>query len=165
MMVPASKEDLEVVMGIYATCTRKMNENGLYNWDDTYPDRGTIVQNIVDGSLYLLKEDSIRGVVCLDENQPTEYEEKDWKLSSGYVCVHRLAINPGFQKQGLAYKAMNDVENWAKDKGYSHIRLDAFAENIGARNLYTKLGYKEMGMVHLQPGNDAQYMCFEKILK
>ncbi len=165
MMEVAKRGDLEEVMSLYAECTKKMNENGLFNWDENYPDRKTILSNIASGSLFLLKEDVIKGVVCLDENQPAVYEGKDWELADNYICVHRLAISPSFQKQGLALRAMIEVVSWAKKVGYSHIRLDAFGENIGARNLYTKLGYKEMGMVHLHPDKDLEYMCFEKVIE
>ncbi len=165
MMVRAKMEDLEAVMDVYIACTKKMNEHGLFNWDINYPNHKVIAQNIANGSLFILKDDGVKGVVCIDENQPVQYGDKAWQLPDNYICVHRLAINPIFQKQGLAYKAMNEIESWAKDKGYSHVRLDAFGENRGARNLYAKLGYKEMGMVHLQPDNDAEYMCFEKLLR
>ncbi len=164
MMVLAKSKDLPAIMEIYKSCTEKMNENGLYNWDVNYPDIKTVTQNIESGALFILMEGNIKGVLCIDENQPEVYEEIQWQLDGNFVCVHRLAINPNFQKQGLAYKAMLEVESWAEMKGYSHIRLDAFGENAGARNLYTKLGYKEKGMVHLYPETGAEYMCFEKIL-
>jgi GNAT superfamily N-acetyltransferase len=160
----AKQEDLERVMALYRDCTEKMNANGLFNWDKTYPDTETILQNIKDQSLYLFTNEGLEGVVCLDENQPSAYDEKDWELPDSFVCVHRLAISPGHQGKGLSKRMMNRIEVWARGRGYGHIRLDAFSENKIARNLYTKLGYTEKGLVHLYPEKENTYMCFEKLL-
>ena len=44
---PANLEDLESVIAIVQNATRHMNDQGMYQWDDIYPNR-TILQNDIE---------------------------------------------------------------------------------------------------------------------
>ena len=38
----ATIEDLDAVMALLRSCTRHMDEQGIHQWDEIYPDEGTI---------------------------------------------------------------------------------------------------------------------------
>lgn len=57
--------------------------------------------------------------------------------------IYDIHISDQFQGQGYGKKAMNEIENVAKDLGMVKIELHVFAHNQAARSLYKKLGYEE----------------------
>lgn len=57
---------------------------------------------------------------------------------------------------------MQDLEQWAVDRGMMLMRVDARSDLIEARALYARLGYREVA-----PFNDSPYAAhwFEKALR
>ena len=55
-------------------------------------------------------------------------------------------------------------EQYAREHGYTWLRIDTNARNVSARRLYARLGYREVDIV---PGKfngipDVQLVCMEK---
>ena len=65
--------------------------------------------------------------------------------------VYDLLIHPSFRRRGYAEEAMRLLEQVAKEKGARKLFLHVFADNLGARNLYVKLGYVETNVVMSKP--------------
>src|SRR5216683_1705261 len=75
--------------------------------------------------------------------------------------AHRLMVNPKQQGKRIGRDLMRFAENWARAKGYSAIRLDAFSANPRALRLYGGLGYRDSGGASFRKG---PFRCFEKEL-
>jgi|SRR5690554_1956508 len=52
-----------------------------------------------------------------------------------------------YQGLGIGKKAMDFIEEYAKDLGYDRIELGVFSFNSKAINFYKKMGYKEIGII------------------
>jgi len=76
--------------------------------------------------------------------------------------MHRLAVDPQAQGQGVARKLIEFAENYAVREGYTSIRLDTYNKNTAALKLYRGLGYDERGEVNY-PGKAASFPVFEKV--
>ena len=64
------------------------------------------------------------------------------------VCVlHTLVISPSAFRRGLGRAFVEFYESWAKEHGFYELRIDTNVKNAGARAMYRKLGYKEIGVV------------------
>jgi ribosomal protein S18 acetylase RimI-like enzyme len=84
----------------------------------------------------------------------------DWKyIHDKSLILHRLAIHPKHQKQGIARKMMAFYEDYAVQNGFKTIRFDTFSENPAAMNLYKSLGYNIPGYVNFKKG---KFWVFEK---
>lgn len=61
--------------------------------------------------------------------------------------VYDLLIFEPFRRKGYAEEAMRAVEQVAQEHGARKISLHVFGDNVGARKLYSKLGYSETNVV------------------
>lgn len=65
------------------------------------------------------------------------------RISRADAEVKRMRVHPSFQRQGFGTQILRVLENRARELGYSVLRLDTTVEQIGARHLYAKFGFKE----------------------
>jgi len=151
------------IMKLIARATATLDKKGIPQWDEIYPDRKTIARDIENETLYgLMDEDTIAGILVLNENQDKEYGEVAWDLDDEKPLVlHRLCLNPDYQGKGLSKVMMGFVEDYARVNGYRSIRLDAFTLNPISLSLYRSLGFAARGEVSFRKG---RFICFEKIL-
>jgi len=157
---------LEEVFQLIMDCRKAMEEEGVFQWTDQYPTLKIISNDIQKGNLYrLTKNGKIAGVININELQDPEYKQVKWENSDVKIMViHRLAVHPEFQKQGLAKRLMDFAENYAIENNYTSIRLDAFSNNPRALRFYENRDYQRRGEVFF-PGRELPFYCFEKILK
>ena len=158
----ASIGDIQEVMALYKQCTVKMNQSGLFNWHDNYPDLKTISNDIETGTLYILETDYIHGAVALNDDQPPEYIHINWEYhEEPFLVVHRLAISPDQQGKGYGIKLMEFAEELAVSSACPSIRMDVYTINIPGRSLYKKLKYKELNEFYF-PGFETRFVGLEK---
>lgn len=157
---------LEEINSIYLTCRDQLFKNGIFQWDDQYPNKEYFQECIEDKSLYVFTRDSeILGHVVLNEWEAKEWDAIPWSGENPLI-VHSLMINPLVQGKGLGKEFLGLCEQVAVEKGYDSIRLDAYSGNERAISLYKKLGYYVKGSVFFKskPEGQQEYFCFEKEL-
>lgn len=159
----ASLKDIDNIMDLIKHCIKDMQSHGIYQWNESYPTAEIFEEDIKSESLYILKDKSnYLGIIAINEEQSPEYQELKWLIEAGRALViHRLAVNPEWQKQGIARQLMDFAEKYATEKGYTSIRLDAFSENPRALNLYERRGYNKVGQVFF-PNRELPFYCYEK---
>jgi ribosomal protein S18 acetylase RimI-like enzyme len=160
----ASEHDVDRVMTLVAACIADMRNAGIEQWDDVYPDRQTLLQDALDGTLYLASVDAepLVGVLVVNSVQSPEYSDVSWTMPGARIAVvHRLMIDPRYQRRGLARELMRFAEERAAALGCDCVRLDAYSKNPRALQLYHRLGYHDAGSVAFRKGI---FRCFEKKL-
>jgi len=156
----ARQEELDVVFDLVRAATRAMEALGIAQWDEIYPDKDILRQDLVHCELHVAEAaGSIVGIVAINEVQSPEYGEVIWRFSGRVLVVHRLTVHPASQRQGIAARLMSFVEEFAVVNGYETIRLDAFTHNPAACNLYERRGYRKAGTVRFRKG---EFFCYEK---
>jgi ribosomal protein S18 acetylase RimI-like enzyme len=162
----ANKEDLENIMKMYKSCVTGMLENGIDQWDDTYPNTEIISEDLNVGTYYVSEMDgTIIGGINIDKNQDDTYLALDWEdKSDSFLVVHRLGVKEEFWNKKIGKDLMLFTEKLVIEKGLKSIRLDTYSGNPKAMEFYRRLGYTELGTIDLKPDKD-KYYCFEKIIK
>jgi len=162
----ATIADLDGIMLMYNSCVKGMIENGIDQWDETYPNAEFITDDIISKTYYIAIENGIViGGVTINQNQDKTYLAMDWKdKSDSFLVVHRLAVKVEFWKNGIGKSLMLFTENLVSGKGLKSIRLDTYSGNPKAMEFYIRLGYAELGSIDLKPDKE-KYYCFEKIIK
>jgi ribosomal protein S18 acetylase RimI-like enzyme len=155
--------DTDSIMALIRLAVAEMQRQGIFQWDEHYPNREIIAEDIAADSLYKIHTGGdIAGIIVLNENQSPEYATLSWRDSNGKpLCVHRVCIHPAFQREGLARRLMLFAESYAKKNNYSSIRLDTFSKNPFAQRLYDSLEYKRTGIVSFRKGD---FYCYEKLI-
>ena len=162
----ANKSDLEGIMKMYKSCVKGMIENGIDQWDDTYPNLKIINEDLTNGTYYVSEMDgTIIGGINIDQNQDDTYLTLKWKdISNAFLVVHRLGVKEEFWNKKIGKDLMLFTESLVIKRGLKSIRLDTYSGNLKAMQFYIRLGYTELGTINLKPNKD-KYHCFEKIVK
>lgn len=163
------KNKLDCIENIYKESIIWLDNKGINQWKiDVYPTRKTAFDAIIDESLYgCFINDKIAGTFIINEKQPYQYKNLKWKYKEGRVLVlHTLVVRPYETGKGLGKNVMLFVINYAKEKGYSSIRLDVFPDNKAAVKLYLSFKFEYVGKVFFEikePGYEW-YDCYEKFI-
>lgn len=159
----ATIADLPAVEQIFKRAIQRLYHDGIFQWDDGYPDRNTLTRDIERESMYLLMMAAhIVAVFVINREYEQVYESGRWQDENAtFAVVHRLCVHPDFQNLGLGTRAMRAAESLLKSQGIESIRLDAFSKNTASVKFYEKLGYVQVGEVHLKRG---LFYLFEKRL-
>jgi len=183
----AKLTDLQEIMIVIKKVVQKMHEDGIYQWDEYYPNEERFTADIRNSTLYVLREyerGSVIGVAALDGNQESEYAKVHWNYEkscldeeeietiiteevtfsiNGVLVIHRLAMDPDHQGKGYARKFMEKLEGEALRRSAKIIRLDCYSCNKKANGMYRKLGYKCVGDVYFRHREEA-FHCYDKEL-
>ncbi len=165
-IVRAESDDINEILKLVQECIKNMNANGIDQWNEQYPPLEIFKSDVESGSLFAMKDvGRIVGVIVLSEEQDEEYDDIDWTDKFGKVIiVHRLAVHPERQRMGIATKLMDFAENYARENGYSSIRVDTYSSNPRSLQLFEKRKYKRKpGQIHF-PENEEPYYCYEMIV-
>ena len=150
----ANPPDIVPIMDLIRKAVKAMNDSGLYQWSEAYPNEEIITEDIAAGTLYKITVDaSIAGIIVINHQHFPEYNALKWEDNAGrFLMIHRLCIHPDYQGQGLAKILMQFAEAYAYRNQYASIRLDTSTLNTKALALYDGLGYRRVGVVSFRPG-------------
>jgi ribosomal protein S18 acetylase RimI-like enzyme len=155
----ASMDDLDAVCAIVARAIAVLDAQGIHQWDNHYPSRGVLAEDIASNQMHVARIGSaVAGFVTLNDEEPDEYRTLAWQYAEPALVVHRLTIDPPFQRLGLARRLMAFTQTQAAARGYGSIRLEAFVANRRACALYERLGYRTVGVIEFRRG---PFCCYE----
>jgi ribosomal protein S18 acetylase RimI-like enzyme len=162
-IIKGKMEDVEEIMNIIKAAVTDMELEGIYQWDNIYPNKEVICNDITERNLYVYFDESIiKGFITLNEFQDKEYESIKWKfVKPKNLIIHRLCIDPKYKRKGIASSLIKYAEKFGRENKYESIRLDAFSQNDNACKLYEKNGYEKRGNVTFGKG---EFFCLEKQL-
>jgi GNAT superfamily N-acetyltransferase len=80
------------------------------------------------------------------------------------VELKRMFVDDQFRGEGIGAAILIELENWAKELGYSSIVLETGTVQIGAVALYKKYGYSVIPNFDPYIGNELS-ICFKKNLQ
>ena len=152
MIRPATEEDLKAVEKIY-DALHDAEERGEISvgWiRGIYPTGKTAADSLKRGDLFVLEEGSVLGAGIINQIQVDSYKNGAWEYEAEDkdVCVlHTLVISPEAGGKGYGKQFVKYYEDYAAKHGCHELRLDTNERNTRAREMYRKLGYKEVGIV------------------
>ncbi|MGK0296341.1 MAG: hypothetical protein ACI884_002518, partial [Ulvibacter sp.] len=94
----AKLAEIERIIEITRACTNKMVSEGVFQWNNFYPNKDAFQNDVVRNELYvLLLESCIIGCIVISSEKDPEYSDIDWLTKdSTHYYIHRLAIHPDF---------------------------------------------------------------------
>ncbi len=162
----AEKKDIPEILALVQAVIKDMNLHEIDQWNEQYPLPEIFISDIKAGSLFAMKDnESIVGIIVVTEVQDEEYKPIAWEDTSGKpLIIHRIAVHPERQRKGIACTLMDFAERYARDNGYSSIRIDTYSGNPRTLNLFEKRKYdRREGHIYF-PECKEHYYCYEKIL-
>lgn len=147
----ANQNDIQAIADTYTELLLYEQKHGRSsNWQmGVYPTIKIPVENIPLGTMYVLEENQkICASMVLNQFQPDEYREIGWHFSApdnDVLVIHTLCIPPSMAKHGLGKQMVAFAKKYALEHGYRVIRIDTYAHNEPAKNLYLKNGFRIAG--------------------
>ena len=164
----ALEEDLPAVLDIFFRAIRSLCAKGIEQWDEIYPDRKVLSDDIRRKEMRLLEENGIPvSAFVLNEEQMAEYRAVPWKFlprkfsGESVAVIHRLCVDPEKQGHGFGKISLLCAEEILRNQGFGIVRLDAFSKNPAALRLYESSGYRRAGKALFRNG---LFYCYEKKL-
>lgn len=158
--------DIEEIMMLTKSCAKHMIFNGIYQWNEHYPNKEAFINDITRDELYTLEiDEKIVGTLVISTFMDKEYIPIQWLTENKKnIYIHRLAIDPKHQGNGYAQKLMDFAEQYAIDNHYTSIRLDTFSQNKRNQKLYELRGYKRLGDIYFPRQSKFPFHCYELVL-
>lgn len=162
-IVRAELSDIDAIMACIADAQRFLARLGVDQWQDGYPTKEIIEQDILRGESFVMTEDGkvIATAVISFTGEPTySVIEGSWSADIPYGVIHRLAVRDS-GRGGVARRFFSYAEAMAEANGYGCIRVDTHSDNRVMLHLLEELGYARCGVITLTSG--AKRVAFEKI--
>ena len=161
--------DMSEVMPIFEEARRTIAALGIDQWQNGYPSKEVILEDIQRGQSYVCALDGkICGSFAMIENGEPTYDkiyEGHWLTgddSRYYIAIHRVAISVASRGSGLSGKIISFAANFAEKSGRKSLRIDTHRGNAVMRRMLEKNGFKYCGIIYLEGGDER--VAYEKTL-
>lgn len=166
MIRKAKPHEIDKLLAITAACAEHMISNNIHQWNALYPSREAFENDIERGELYVMEsQEELLGCITISSFKDAEYDDIDWLTDDGKnFYIHRLAVHPRYQGQGLARSLMDFAEALAQSEQVVSIRLDTFSQNKRNQQFYEARGYQRLGDIFFPKQSTFPFHCYELVL-
>ena len=91
---------------------------------------------------------TVLGFACYSLHKPTRHTCTIWDI----------AITPAKRRKGAAFTLMSRILEKAQKHAIRRVRLKVFKNNLPARALYGKFGFRRFKTVKKEPGNEVVFI-------
>jgi len=154
MFRKATEKDINAVAKIYSH-VHDSEEKGLTatGWlREVYPVETTARASLARGDLFVYEGEGggVLAAAIINRTQVDCYADGNWQYPAKddeVMVLHTLAVEPSAGRRGIGRAFVNYYEQYARENGCLYLRIDTNATNARARAMYSKLGFKEIGIV------------------
>ena len=166
MVRSAKLSEIPQILNITRACAAAMIKNGIYQWNEDYPNKEAFELDIERGELYVFEEDGqVIGTIVLSTLMDEEYVPVEWLTPSDKnIYIHRVSVHPDLQGKGYAQKLMAFAEDYARKNAFASIRLDTFSQNKRNQKFYEARGFQRLGDIFFPKQSDHPFHCYELVL-
>ena len=164
----ATITDVSTIMSLINDAQEFLASSGIDQWQNGYPSKELILNDISDNNSYLIKDDSdnIVASTMFTTDPESSYNNilGNWitPKDSKYGVIHRLVVSGKFKNKGVAKFAFSQCECLLKLNKITSMRIDTHEDNIAMQNLLKSLGYTYCGIIILDDGDRRE--AYEKII-
>ncbi len=164
MIRKATVNDLDSIMEILSKIILEMHSYNNYQWDENYPRADDFSTDISKGDLFVsVIEDEVVGFVCINRDEPKEYEGLKWSSNNDALVIHRMGVSPDYRQLGIGAELVGLADELAKSIGMKYLKTDTYSLNTKAQGLFEKCGYLYIGKMNIL-GREKAFYCYDKIL-
>ena len=162
----AEINDINDIMKMIHDCANDLIGKNIFQWNEKYPSRDIFLSDIQKKNLFILKNNSvIIGCIALSNEKDIEYTDVKWLTKDHKnLYLHRLAVDPKFQKKGIGKLLMDFAEDYARNNKFISVRLDTFSKNKRNNRFYKSRKYIQLDDVYFPNQSEFPFHCYEKIL-
>ncbi|USS88211.1 GNAT family N-acetyltransferase [Fructilactobacillus hinvesii] len=159
----ATEKDLDDISEIINAGRGFLKEQGIDQWQGSYPSRDDIKRDVDNGIAYVLEVDGkVAGSATLHLGIDPDYlemEEGEWEHGSEahYSAIHRVAVSNNYRGQGLAYKLISGLLTISSLLGFKDVRIDTHPKNEGMQHIILASGFTKRGIIRTKIEEDDRF--------
>jgi len=164
----SEKKDINELLGIFDEARMTIARLGIDQWQNGYPSRDVIEEDISAGQSYACELDGklVGTFVILTDGEPS-YDaifDGKWRTGDGrnYLAIHRVAIRVASRGTGISSAIIAYAKNLAKEMGRASLRIDTHEGNAVMRRMLEKNGFEYCGNIFLETGDIR--VAYEKVI-
>ncbi|NML71798.1 GNAT family N-acetyltransferase [Chryseobacterium sp. RP-3-3] len=160
----AEIEDRHEIWAIIQQSIERRKQDGSTQWQNGYPNMGTVESDIAKGFGYVMTVDgeiAVYAALILNDEPAYSTIEGAWLSDGEFVVVHRVAVDGKFAGQGMVKKLFDHIEDFTKSQGIQSVKVDTNYDNIAMLKILESKGYSYCGEVLLA---DGMRKAYEKII-
>lgn len=160
----AEIDDRDIIWGMIRQSIERRKQDGSTQWQNGYPNIGTVESDIAKGFGYVLTVDgeiAVYAALILNDEPAYSQIEGAWLSNGEFVVVHRVAVEGKFAGQGMVKKLFDHIEDFTRSHGIQSIKVDTNYDNIAMLKILESKGYSYCGEVLLA---DGMRKVYEKII-
>ena len=174
--------DVDRILEIIERAKIELRKLGLDQWQNGYPDRKVIENDVKLGISYVLEDieknenelksenfTKILGTIVLspEKEEPYSKIEGKWISDDDYIVIHRLAVNSEIKNKGVATKILEFSEKECIKNKILSIKTDTHESNEPMKKFLEKNGFSYCGVIYLdrEPDVGEKRIAYEKIIK
>lgn len=150
----ASMADLKAIMEVIDLAKSYFKEAGIDQWQQGYPNQGSIAKDIEEKHLYVLKDEGtiLALAAIIFEADPCYeiIEAGSWSSDEAYGVIHRVAVHPLKKGQGLAKYFFDFAKQEAVRRNIHYLRIDTHEDNLSMQRCILKQGFSYRGVVYVE---------------
>lgn len=157
--------DIPRMLEIIAEAQAAFREQGIDQWQDGYPNKEVLLQDIEAGDSYVvLDEQQIVATAMISFDGDPNYKLiiGAWKNDLPYVVVHRIAVATSQKGKGIAGLILDFARSMCKERGVKCMRIDTHVDNHAMQRSIEKFGYYYCGIVFVRDGSER--LAFELLI-
>ena len=162
----SSEKDIDKILEIISDAKVYLRSQGVDQWQDGYPNREVIENDIKDSCSFVLEDEgTIMGTTVIGFDGESTYDkiyEGKWLNNDKFAVIHRMAVDKKYRNKGIADILIKNIENLVQKRGIRSIKVDTHKNNKVMQNFLIKNGFIYCGIIYLQDGNER--VAFEKLI-
>ena len=137
----AKESEFEEIYKLY----QDVISSSFTTWDENYPSKSLIKNDIASGNLFVLKDKSkIIAVSYLGKN---ENENENWAFSlNNPLGIARICVSSQYQKRGVGSFFVKKLIKEAKTLGADGMHFHVCTKNLPAMKMYEKCFFINCGL-------------------
>lgn len=163
-------DDLPSIVQIINDAKESLQERGIDQWQQGYPNEEVLKQDIQENISYALILDSeVVGVATLQQGYDKNFQEMlsgSWSDESEvtYSTIHRLSIAADHRGEHLCTVMIQQLLTISYYLGYKDVRTDTHPDNLALQHIVTENGFNEKGTIKMDEDQDVR-KAYQIILK
>ena len=152
--------DIDEIVPILEEARRTIAALGINQWQDGYPNRASIEDDLLRDRSYVLENDGhVIGTFALIPDGEPLYdviENGHWTTGDdnrNYNAVHRVAIAVASRGSGASTAMVDFVRGVTRLEGKTSVRIDTHEGNLVMRRMLEKHGFVHCGTIYLANGD------------
>lgn len=156
----ANAGDRDIIWNILQQAIDRRRRDGSSQWQQGYPNPGTVESDIAKGFGYVMtvnEEIAVYTALILNDEPAYNSIEGAWLSNGEFVVVHRVAVDEKFAGRGLVKVLFDKIEDFARSCHIQSIKVDTNFDNFAMLKILEGKGYSYCGEVFLAGGVRKAY--------